>query len=150
LSGGTTSPTDGGSTPPTAPIQPVPPTVTPTGASPVPCPIPSPQTLVEGSAAKTAGSGDITFTFVTEQRMCGHDGAVSYVATTRAPTTATITPAATIFVLPPGGNGDLLQIPAAAFPDALKAGAKPAYFAIVYGGAAGSISQIVQYAAPHA
>jgi hypothetical protein len=112
--------------------------------------MPSPQKLVEGSSAKTAGSGDITFTFVTEQRMCGHGGAVSYMATTQVPTTATIAPAATIFVLPPGGNGDLLQIPAAAFPDALKAGAKPAYFAIVYSDGAGSISQIVQFAAPHA
>lgn len=147
--GPTSGSSAGATTETSAPIQPGPPTVTPTGSAAVPCPLPPSQELVQGESAKASGNGQITFTYLAAQRICGPGSKVTLVATTKATTSATVDPNATVFVLPPGGNGDLLQIPAAAFPDELKATSKPVYFAITSSAAGGPIEQIAQYAAPN-
>lgn len=122
-------------------------TSTGSASGPGPCPLPSPQTLAEAKSA-SAANGKITFMYLAAQRMCAPGGKVTVVATSHVPTSATVDPNAVVFVLPPGGNGDLLQIPAAAFPAELKTSAQPAYFAITYGAAATSIERISQYTVP--
>jgi len=115
--------------------------------SPTPCPLPAPQQFVEGKSAVAKG-GNIVFSYVSAQKLCGGPDDGQYVATTSVVTSATVDPAAVVLVLPPDGSTQPLQIPAAALPAAMKANNQAPFYAITYGPRAGPIVRIEQYFHP--
>jgi len=115
--------------------------------SPTPCPLPAPQQFVEGKSAISKG-GNIVFSYVDAEKLCGGPDDGQYVATTSVVTSATVNPAAVVLVLPPDGSTQPRQIPAAALPAAMKANNQAPFYAITYGPGAGPIVRIEQYFHP--
>lgn len=116
--------------------------VSPASAA-TPCPVASPQLVVEGKQATTNG-GQVTFSYLDAARVCSGDEHSRYVTTGKKLSTKPVSPSAVILLLAPGGRTDELQVPPAALPAAMsssKAGSR--YFTITVDGS-GAITRIEQ------
>ena len=115
--------------------------------SPTPCPVPAPQKFVEGLSAKADAAGHIVFTYRTAQRLCGGPDDGQFVTTGKQDLQADVDPSAQVFLLPPDGTTQALQVPVAALPAAMAANNQAPYYALTFG-SAGSIIRLEQYFHP--
>lgn len=115
----------------------------PASSGPTPCPVASPQIVVEGKQAAATG-GQVTFSYLGATRICSGDENARYVTTGESLTTKAVSPSAVVLLLAPGGGADELQVPPQALPAALTSSkVGPPYFTITLD-PSGTITRIEQ------